>query len=77
MKEKLNDERNHLLKSKEDLLEGPMIFLVGVGGFIWLILLVVEFYMGPPHRSAIFEHYHLSYFHYRFLRENFSCSQEN
>ncbi len=44
MKAKLNDERNHLLKSIEDLLDGPMIFL----GFIWLILLVVELIWGLP-----------------------------
>jgi hypothetical protein len=33
--------------------------------------------MGPAYRSAIFEHYHLGHFHYRFFSEIFSRSQEN
>jgi len=41
MKE-LSRERNKLLKSIENLLEGPMIFL----GFVWLVLLVVELLWG-------------------------------
>jgi len=42
MKKELTDERKKLLTSVEDLLEGPMIFL----GFVWLILLVIEFIWG-------------------------------
>ncbi len=42
MKEQLNKERKRLLKSIENLLEGPMIFL----GFAWLALLVVELIWG-------------------------------
>ena len=42
MKEKLNQERNKLLRSIEQLLEVPMIFL----GFVWLVLLVVELIWG-------------------------------
>ncbi len=38
MKQQLQRERYQLLRSVEELLEGPMIFL----GFVWLILLVVE-----------------------------------
>lgn len=38
MKPKIVNERRRLLRSVEDILEGPMIFL----GFIWLILLVYE-----------------------------------
>lgn len=44
MQQQLTDERNKLLTSVEKLLEGPMIFL----GFIWLILLVIEFIWGLP-----------------------------
>ncbi len=42
MKEQLINERKRLLKSIENLLEGPMIFL----GFAWLALLVVELIWG-------------------------------
>ena len=44
MRERLDNERNKLLISIEKLLEGPMIFL----GFIWLILIVVEFVWKLP-----------------------------
>ncbi len=37
-KQQLQRERYQLLRSMEDLLDGPMIFL----GFVWLILLIVE-----------------------------------
>lgn len=37
-KEQLQRERYQLLRSIEDLLDGPMIFL----GFVWLVLLVIE-----------------------------------
>jgi voltage-gated potassium channel len=42
MNKKLIHERNKLLASIEKVLEGPMIFL----GFVWLILLVIEFIWG-------------------------------
>jgi voltage-gated potassium channel len=44
MEKELIDERNKLLTSVENLLEGPMVFL----GFVWLILLVIEFIWGLP-----------------------------
>lgn len=44
MKEELTTERNKLLTSVEETLEGPMIFL----GFVWLILLFVELIWGLP-----------------------------
>ena len=44
MKARINHERNKLLQSIEELLEGPMIVL----GFTWLILLVVELIWGLP-----------------------------
>jgi voltage-gated potassium channel len=44
MKVELNRERWKLLRSVEKLLEGPMVFL----GFVWLILLVIEFIWGLP-----------------------------
>ncbi len=44
MKQQLAQERNKLLREVENLLEGPMIFL----GFVWLILLVIEFIWGLP-----------------------------
>ncbi len=44
MKDKLTTERNKLLTSVEETLEGPMIFL----GFVWLILLFVELIWGLP-----------------------------
>ena len=42
MKQQLNYERNKLLNSVQNILEGPMIFL----GFVWLILLVIELIWG-------------------------------
>jgi voltage-gated potassium channel len=42
MKQHLNYERNKLLRSVTKLLEGPMVFL----GFVWLVLLVIEFVWG-------------------------------
>lgn len=39
---KLKIERNRLLKSVEQILEGPMIVL----GFVWLVLLVIELVWG-------------------------------
>ncbi|MEO6071512.1 MAG: ion transporter [Chitinophagaceae bacterium] len=42
MNEQIKNERKKLLVSIEKILEGPMIFL----GFIWLVLLVVEFIWG-------------------------------
>lgn len=44
MKPTLNRERSKLLHSIEKLLEGPMLFF----GFVWLLLLVVEFIWGLP-----------------------------
>ncbi len=44
MNEQLTNERNKLLSSVEEALEGPMIFL----GFVWLILLFVELIWGLP-----------------------------
>ncbi|MEO6673413.1 MAG: potassium channel family protein [Ginsengibacter sp.] len=44
MKQQLTNERNKLLKSVEETLEGPMIFL----GFVWLMLLFVELIWGLP-----------------------------
>lgn len=44
MKEELINERKKLLKTVENFLEGPMIFL----GFTWLVLLVVELVWGLP-----------------------------
>ncbi|MEO7446068.1 MAG: ion transporter [Ferruginibacter sp.] len=38
----LKEERHSLLQTLEELLEGPMIFL----GFLWLILLIIEFTWG-------------------------------
>jgi voltage-gated potassium channel len=42
MKREIISERRKLLRSVEQILEGPMIFL----GFVWLILLVVELIWG-------------------------------
>lgn len=42
MKPEIKNERKRLLRSVENVLEAPMIFL----GFIWLILLVVELIWG-------------------------------
>ncbi len=42
MKQQLKHERNKLLTSAENILEGPMIFL----GFVWLVLLVIELVWG-------------------------------
>ncbi len=42
MKPEIKNERKRLLRSVEEFLEAPMIFL----GFIWLILLVVELVWG-------------------------------
>ena len=42
MKSEIKNERNRLLSSVEQILEGPMIFL----GFVWLILLVFELVWG-------------------------------
>lgn len=42
MKQKLTHERNKLLTTVENFLEGPMIFL----GFVWLVLLVIELIWG-------------------------------
>jgi voltage-gated potassium channel len=44
MKKQLQVEKNKLLKSIENVLEGPMIFL----GFVWLILLIIELAWGLP-----------------------------
>ncbi len=44
MKAKLTNEREKLLGSVENFLEGPMIFL----GFVWLALLIVELIWGLP-----------------------------
>jgi len=44
MQKELTDERNKLLTTVENLLEAPMIFL----GFVWLVLLVIEFIWGLP-----------------------------
>lgn len=44
MKRELNKERSKLLHAIEKLLEGPMLFL----GFVWLLLLVIEFIWGLP-----------------------------
>jgi len=44
MEKELTDERNKLLTTVENLLEAPMIFL----GFVWLVLLVIEFIWGLP-----------------------------
>ena len=40
--QQLTNERNKLLTSVQNILEGPMIFL----GFVWLILLVIELIWG-------------------------------
>lgn len=42
MKPKIINERKRLLRSVENILEAPMIFL----GFVWLVLLVVELIWG-------------------------------
>lgn len=42
MKKQIQVEKNKLLHSIENLLEGPMIFL----GFVWLVLLIVELTWG-------------------------------
>ena len=42
MKREITSERKKLLRSVEQILEGPMIFL----GFVWLVLLVVELIWG-------------------------------
>src|SRR5690606_12997312 len=42
MPQQLKKERNRLIRSIEQLLEGPMAFL----GFVWLVLLVVELIWG-------------------------------
>ncbi len=42
MKQEIVSQRKKLLRSLEQLLEGPMIFL----GFVWLILLVIELVWG-------------------------------
>ncbi|HVK97079.1 MAG TPA: ion transporter [Flavisolibacter sp.] len=44
MQQQLGRERNKLLRSFENILEGPMIFL----GFVWLVLLVIELIWGLP-----------------------------
>lgn len=44
MKRELNKERSKLLHAIEKLLEGPMLFL----GFVWLLLLVIEFIWRLP-----------------------------
>jgi voltage-gated potassium channel len=42
MKSEIKNERKRLLKSVEQILDGPMIFL----GFVWLVLLVIELVWG-------------------------------
>ena len=42
MKREITSERKKLLRSLEQILDGPMIFL----GFVWLVLLVVELIWG-------------------------------
>ncbi len=42
MKKQLQAEKNKLLHSIENVLEGPMIFL----GFVWLVLLIIELVQG-------------------------------
>lgn len=44
MVDTLKKERDRLLSSLEQLLEGPMIFL----GFVWLVLLIIELVRGLP-----------------------------